>query len=38
MCENAVKRVVVTGPPIKEKREMVPFGGIHLANGKSVSL
>lgn len=29
MCENAVKRGVVTGPPTKEKREMEPFGGIH---------
>lgn len=30
MCENAVKRGVVTGPPTKEKREMEPFGGNRL--------
>lgn len=30
MCENSVKRGVVTDPPTKEKREIELFGGIHL--------
>lgn len=29
MCENGVKRGVMTGSPTKEKREMEPLGGIH---------
>lgn len=30
MCENVVKRRVVTGPPTKEKREIELFARVHL--------
>jgi len=32
MCENAMKRGVVTGPPSREKKEIELFGGINFLN------